>query len=155
MRRRRLKRLCQRLGELQGMMRSRDELLLKIGAAKKEAGRAYGLVDIQLPKPDEPVNAKTFTFTINRKKLHQVRRREGRYLLRSNLCGEDPAKLWEYYIQLTEVEQAFKELKSDLNIRPIYHQNATIALRRTSLSLSSPTACKSPSSNACGSWRPA
>ena len=122
MRRRRLKRLCQRLGELQGMTLPRDELLLKLGAAKKEARRAYALVDIQLPEPDEPVNAKTFTFAINRKKLHQVRRREGRYLLRSNLCGGDPAKLWEYYIQLTEVEQAFKELKGDLAIRPIYHQ---------------------------------
>jgi hypothetical protein len=122
MRRRRLKRLCQRLGELQGMTLSRDELLLKLGAAKKEAGRAYSLVDIQLPEPDEPVNAETFTFAIIRKKLRQVRRREGRYLLRSNLCGEDPATLWEYYIQLTEVEQAFKELKSNLNIRPIYHQ---------------------------------
>ncbi len=54
--------------------------------------------------------------------VRQVRRREGHYLLRSNLSGEDPATLWEYYIQLTEIEQAFKELKSDLSIRPIYHQ---------------------------------
>ena len=38
------------------------------------------------------------------------------------VCGEDPAKLWEYYIQLTEVEQAFKELKGDLAVRPIFHQ---------------------------------
>ena len=51
-----------------------------------------------------------------------LRRREGRYLLRSNLLAEDPAKLWQHYIQLTEIEQAFKELKSDLSIRPIYHQ---------------------------------
>ena len=42
--------------------------------------------------------------------------------MRSNLNTEEPAKLWEYYIQLTEIEQAFKELKSDLSIRPIYHQ---------------------------------
>ncbi|ESQ13708.1 MAG: hypothetical protein N838_33315 [Thiohalocapsa sp. PB-PSB1] len=104
------------------MTRSRDALLLKLGAAKKEAGRAYGLLEIRLPDPDEPINAKTFTFAINRKKLRQVRRREGQYLLRSNLYGEDPAKLWEYSIQLTEVEQAFKERKSDLSIRPIYHQ---------------------------------
>jgi hypothetical protein len=120
--RRRLKRLWQRLGELQRLTLSRDELLLKLGAAKKEAGRAYGLVEIRLPGPDEPVNDRTFPFAINRKKRRQVCRREGRYLLRSNLCGEDPAKLWEYYIQLTEVEQAFKELKSDLAIRPIYPQ---------------------------------
>jgi hypothetical protein len=122
MRRRRLKRLWQRLGELQRQTLTRDALLLKLGAARKEAGRAYGLVEIHLPGADEPVNAQTFTFSLNRKKLRQVRRREGRYLLRSNLCGEDPAKLWEYYIQLTEVEQAFKELKGDLAVRPIFHQ---------------------------------
>jgi hypothetical protein len=122
MRRRRLKRLCKRLQELQRQTLSRDELLLKLGAAKKDAGRAYGLVRIQLPAPDEPVTAETFTFTLNRKKLRQVRRREGRYLLRSNLTSDDPVQLWTWYIQLTEIEQAFKELKGDLSIRPIYHQ---------------------------------
>ena len=110
------------MAELQHQKRTRDELLLKLGAAKKAAGRAYGLVDIRLPDSDQPVNVQTFTFALNLKKLRQVRRREGRYLLRSNLCGEDPAKLWEYYIQLVEIEQAFKELKGDLAIRPIYHQ---------------------------------
>ena len=38
------------------------------------------------------------------------------------ITDTDPAKLWEFYLQLTEVEQAFKELKGDLSIRPIYHQ---------------------------------
>lgn len=122
MRRRRLKRLCQRLQELRRQQPSRDELLLKLGAAKKEAGRAYHLLRITLPKADQPVNDKTFTFAINRKRLRQARRREGHYLLRSNLCHEDPATLWQSYIQLTEVEQAFKELKGDLAIRPIFHQ---------------------------------
>ena len=122
MRRRRLKKLWKRLRELQQQNLTRDQLLLKLGAAKKAAGRAYGLVTITLPEIDQPVTAQTFTFTLNTKKLRQVRRREGRYLLRSNLKREDPATLWEYYIQLTEIEQAFKELKSDLSIRPIYHQ---------------------------------
>ena len=49
-------------------------------------------------------------------------RREGRYLLRSNMTGEDPAALWRHYMQLTEIEQAFKELKHNLAIRPIFHQ---------------------------------
>jgi hypothetical protein len=52
----------------------------------------------------------------------KVRRREGRYLLRTNLCGRDPAQLWQFYIQLTEVEAAFKNLKDDLQLRPIHHQ---------------------------------
>ena len=122
MRRRRLKRLWKRLHELQNQKLSRDQLLLKLGAAKKDAGQAYRLVDINLPAKDQSVNRHTFTFSVNKEKLRQVRRREGHYLLRSNLSPDDPGKLWQYYIQLTEIEQAFKELKSDLAIRPIYHQ---------------------------------
>ena len=121
-RRRRLKKLWKRLHELPHQRLNRDQLLLKLGAAKKEAGRTYSLIDFELPTVGQPVNAETFRFSLNKKKLRQVRRREGHYLLRSNLNSEDPATLWQYYIQLTEVEQAFKELKTDLAIRPIYHQ---------------------------------
>ena len=51
-----------------------------------------------------------------------MRRREGRYLLRTNLVGREPAQLWQFYIQLVEIEAAFKNLKDDLQLRPIYHQ---------------------------------
>jgi len=122
MRRRALKRLIKRLRELQGQKLTRDELLLKLGAAKKDAGNTYGLVQIDLPPRNQPRKTHSFTFLLNRARLRQVRRREGHYLLRSNLSQDSPAKLWQLYIQLTEVEQAFKELKSDLAIRPIHHQ---------------------------------
>ncbi len=122
MRQRRLKRLWRRLHELQRQAPSRDQLLLKLGAAKKEAGRAYGLVKVRVPDQDQPVTPDTFRFELNRKKLRLVRRREGHYLLRSNLGDADPTRLWTHYIQLTEIEQAFKELKGDLGLRPIYHQ---------------------------------
>jgi len=122
MRRRRLKSLWKRLQELQGQQLERDQLLLKLGAAKAEAGRAYGLVEVQVPKPEQPVNAETFTFRWRKDKLRQALRREGRYLLRSNLPAEDPARLWQHYVQLTEIEAVFRALKSDLAIRPIYHQ---------------------------------
>ncbi len=125
MRRRRLKKLWKRLHELQHQKLTRDQLLIKLGAAKKEAGRAYYLVEIQLPGKDQQVTAQTFNFSLHKKKLRLVRRREGRYLLRSNLSAKDPALLWKYYIQLVEIEQAFKELKNDLSIRPIYHQKET------------------------------
>ena len=59
---------------------------------------------------------------LNRQKLREVRRREGRYLLRTNLCGQEPAQLWQFYIQLVEIEAAFKNFKDDLQLRPIYHQ---------------------------------
>jgi transposase len=121
MRRRRLRKLIKRLRELQRQNLTRDELLLKLGAAKKEAGTAYALLVIHTPT-NQPVTSETFHFTLDRKKLRQVRRREGGYLLRSNIKSDDPGHLWRLYLQLVEVEQAFKELKSDLSIRPIHHQ---------------------------------
>ena len=122
MRRRRLRKLIRRLRELQRQDLSRDELLLKLGAAKKEAGRAYGLMTIHTPGKDQPVTPQTFHFVLDRKKLRLARRREGSYLLRSNIKSDDPGELWRMYLQLVEIEQVFKELKNDLSIRPIYHQ---------------------------------
>jgi len=125
MRRRRLKRLWLRLKELQRQRPTYKNLLLKLGAAKKDAGRVWSLVEIQLPDPP-PKKARsrrvTFTFSLDKDKLRVVRRREGRYLLRSNLTETDPAKLWEFYLLLVEVEAAFKNLKGDLAVRPIFHQ---------------------------------
>jgi transposase len=125
MRQRRLRKLIRRLRELQRQDLTRDELLLKLGAAKKEAGKDYGLLLIHKPKKDQPVTSETFHFTLDRKKLRQVRRREGSYLLRSNIKSDDPGDLWRMYLQLVEIEQAFKELKNDLSIRPVYHQLET------------------------------
>ena len=118
MRRRQLKWLWTRLGELQGMRLTRDELLMKLGSAKTKAPGAWQLVELDI---DE--QAPKFTYHLNRKRLRQVRRREGRYLLRTNLTETDPVKLWNYYLQLVQVEEAFRTLKSDLAIRPIFHQD--------------------------------
>ena len=125
MRRRRLRKLVKRLHELERQDLTRDVLLLKLGAAKKEAGRAYGLLTIHTPKKDQPVTPQTFHFKLDRKKLRAARRREGGYLLRSNIKGDDPGHLWRLYLQLVEIEQAFKELKNDLSVRPIHHQLET------------------------------
>ncbi len=123
MRQRKLKKLWKRLHEIQGMKNiKRDALLLKLGAAKQDAGKVWDLVDIELPKPREVVTPDTFRFRLNLKKLRRARRGEGTYLLRTNLTAGNPEELWKQYIVLTEVEQAFKELKNDLDIRPIYHQ---------------------------------
>ncbi len=122
MRRRKLRKFLARLAQLQKMTLRRDELLMKLGAAKAAAGRAAALVDLQLPAPRQAVTPHSFTFRLNRAKLRVARRREGRYLLRSNLCEQPPARLWELYIQLTQIEEAFKNLKGDLAIRPVYHQ---------------------------------
>jgi transposase len=121
MRRRQLKALWKRLGQLQQMKLKARELLLKLGEAKGRYRAAWRLIDIRLPEPTTKGIA-SFSFALNRQKLRQVRRREGRYLLRTNLRGRDPAQLWEFYIQLVEIEAAFKNLKHDLVLRPIFHQ---------------------------------
>src|SRR5579884_956109 len=117
MRRRQMKWLWGRLKQLSGMKLTRDALLMKLGAAQNKTPAAWRLVTIELA-----VGGASFGYWLNRKRLREVRRREGRYLLRTNLTESDPAKLWEYYLRLVAIEEAFKTLKGDLSIRPIYHQ---------------------------------
>jgi hypothetical protein len=117
MRKRQLKWLWKRLRELAAMEVPREEMLMKLGAARARAPTAWRLVDIEMDK-----DSSMFIYALNRRKLRRIRRREGRYLLRTNLTENDPALLWQYYTQLVAVEEAFKNLKGDLAIRPIFHQ---------------------------------
>ncbi len=123
MRQRQLRALIKRLKELDEMkFNSSQTLLLKLGAAKGKYPAAWRLIDIALPDAKTHPDHVTFSFRLNRQKLREVRRREGRYLLRTNWLGREPAQLWQFYIQLVEIEAAFKNLKDDLQLRPIYHQ---------------------------------
>ena len=127
MRRRRLKRLWARLTELRAMAKlERDDLLKKLGVAQSQAGRVAGLVAVNEPAEGQEVSPETFHFRLRKDKLRVVRRREGRYLLRAflpaHLRGSNAASAWEMYLLLAEIEAAFKNLKSDLRVRPIYHQ---------------------------------
>ncbi len=118
MRRRQLRWLWRRLKQLSTMANlTREGLLMMLGAAQSKAPAAWRLVTVEMA-----VQGASFGYWLNRKKLREARRREGRYLLRTNLTESDPAKLWEYYLQLVAVEEAFKTLKGDLAIRPIFHQ---------------------------------
>jgi len=121
-RRKRLARLLRKLRAMRKSLPKRDQLLLRIGAAKKEAGRAFGFVKIRLPQKEEAVTRDTFSFQTDKAKLNAAQQRDGHYLLRSNLTSEDPAVLWTRYVQLTQIESVFRSLKSELGIRPIYHQ---------------------------------
>jgi len=121
----RRKKIVRLLLKLRAMRRScpkRDQLLMRIGAAKTDVGRAFGFVIINLPKAGELVTKQTFTFKLDKAKLQEAEQRDGHYLLRTNLVDEDPAVLWDRYMQLVQIEATFKCLKSDLGIRPIYHQ---------------------------------
>jgi hypothetical protein len=117
MRRRQLKLLWARLAELQAMKLTRDALLMKLGSAQSKAPAAWRLIETAVDQQHG-----TLTYQLNRDQLRKVRRREGRYLLRTNLTETDPVKLWNYYLQLVAVEEAFRTLKGDLALRPIFHQ---------------------------------
>jgi len=123
-RRRKLTRL---LHTLRGLRRTRqrlwkrDTLLLKLGAARKEAGKAWSFVKLTVPKPRESVNRETFGFELLKNKLQDAEERDGHYLLRAFRAGDQAGTLWELYMQLSEIEAAFKTLKSDLHLRPIRH----------------------------------
>jgi transposase len=122
MRRKKLARLLRKLRAMRRSCPKRDQLLMRVGAAKTEAGRAFGYVKINLPKAGQAVTRESFTFQIDKNKLKEAQLRDGHYLLRTNLVAEDPAVLWDRYMQLVQVEAAFKCLKSELGIRPIHHQ---------------------------------
>jgi transposase len=117
MRRRQLKWLCARLKQLAAMKLTREELLMRLGAARKQARTAWRLMAIEVA-----ADSAALSYRLDRGKLRQARRREGRYLLRTNLTDDDPARLWGLYLQLVNVEEAFKNLKGDLAIRPVFHQ---------------------------------
>ena len=135
MRRRQMHWLRDRFKELAEMKPKRDALLMKLGAAKQQAPVAWRLFDVRVPdaprgrKPkNQPTDAAEpvpgFSFALRWDQLRVARRREGRYLLRSNMPERPPVQLWEFYLQLVQVEQAFKDLKGDLGLRPIYHQDS-------------------------------
>jgi transposase len=122
MRRKKLARLLRKLRAMRRSCPKRDQLRMRVGAAKTDAGRAFGFVKINLPRAGQEVTGDTFTFRLDKDRLKAAELRDGHYLLRTNLVAEDPAVLWDCYVQLTQIEAAFKCLKSDLGIRPIHHQ---------------------------------
>jgi len=129
-RRRKLKRLVHGLNRLKRRAVTRDTLLKKVAVLQKEAGGAAKFVKVREPQADEPVNRQTFVCTLDRAAWKQARERDGCYLLRGYLPWADfpqdldrqAATLWAWYMQLVQVEEAFKTLKSDLHLRPIHHQ---------------------------------
>jgi transposase len=134
MRRRQMKWLCKRFKELARIKPERDELLMKLGAAKQQAPAAWRLFAVEVPAPPKRKGRKskkkprrepppTFTCALRWDRLRETYRREGRYLLRCNMPERSPVQLWEFYLLLVQVEQAFKHLKGDLSLRPFHHQD--------------------------------
>jgi len=123
-RRRKLARLLRTLRVLRRTRErpwKRDTLLHKLGAAHKEAGKAWGFVKITVPKARQRVNRDTFQFEVLKEKFRDAEQRDGHYLLRGFGAGEQAGPLWERYMQLSEIEAAFRTLKHELQLRPIRH----------------------------------
>lgn len=121
MRRRRLAKLLRALRKMK-RERSRDRLLMRVGAALSAAGRSKAFVTLELPKTGDRVEPGTFRFRLEKKKLREAELYDGHYLLRSNLSEKEPEYLWELYMLLVEIEAVFRGFKNDLGIRPIFHQ---------------------------------
>ena len=123
-RRRRMRKLYDSLKALaasveDGHLRHYDVLVRRLGRLQERYVQVFGYVEITYARDREAIQS--FTFQLKRAALRKAYRLDGIYLLRTNLSEADPAKLWEQYIQLTEVEAAFRTLKSDIGLRPIYH----------------------------------
>jgi hypothetical protein len=118
MRRRALRKYWKRLEEIARLKHPvRDEVLMKLGQAREQAGRlAASLVETEVGDDGR------LRCRLKRGELRKARKREGRYLLRTNLDSGDPDTLWRYYMQLVSVEESFRTLKGDLGLRPVYHQ---------------------------------
>jgi hypothetical protein len=155
MRRRQLKRMRARLRQISAMTLTREELLMKLGAARNQSRAAWRLVVVEVA-----ADSAAFTYHLDRPKLRRARSREGRYLLRTNLVEKDPAELWNLYLLLVMIEEAFKTLKS----LPLRKQGAisrsgrsfTNSRRGSRLTSSLPfwpIACTSPLAGACTPWR--
>jgi transposase len=121
-RRKRIARLLRKLRAMRRSLPARDQLLMRLGAAKTEAGLAFGFVQIRIPAAEQSVTRESFRFSVDKTKLNDAELRDGHYLLRSNLTDADPAVLWTRYVQLTQIESVFRSLKSELGIRPIFHR---------------------------------
>ncbi len=130
MRRRKLKALIHGLNRLKRKCRDRDTLLGKLAVLQKDAGRVAKFVTIRKPKPDEPVNPQTFVCQFDRTGWRRAIERDGQYILRAWIPWTEGSMnvdrrgttLWQWYMQLVQVEQAFRTLKADLDLRPIFHQ---------------------------------
>ena len=102
---------------------TRDELISRLAVAESRVGRAWKMISLTIPKADEEVTPETFRWRLDWERIREARSKdEGTYLLRTNLEECDPKTLWRKYMIQGEIEYAFRELKGDLGLRPVYHQ---------------------------------
>lgn len=103
-----------------GRLNSRDVLQQRLGRLKLECSRVARAYCFTVEGDGRSLQ---FSWTRDHAKARYLRHTEGAYLLRTNLSGHhSEQELWSMYMQLNDAEAAFRTLKQDLSIRPIYHQ---------------------------------
>jgi hypothetical protein len=99
-----------------GRLKKRDKIVEAVGRLKERFPKARRFVTLSVS--DSPVS---LNYTWNVAKFRAALAQDGAYLLRSNQAGWSAQEFWETYMQLTVVERAFRVLKSELLLRPIWH----------------------------------
>jgi transposase len=110
-----LKKLCDLIDK--GKLKKRDKVLERVGRLKGRFPKARPFLRANVTTTKRP----RLEWSWDRAKYKQALAADGAYLLRSNQPGWTAREFWETYIQLTVVERAFRVLKSDLLLRPIWH----------------------------------
>jgi len=111
--------LLRKLRAMRRSLPSRDQLLMRLGAANRKRADRFHSCFLQLPGETSRSRGRPSSFVWIRKKLQERNGRTGNYLLRSNLTAGDPSLLWARYGAVDQIEAVFKSLKSELSIRPI------------------------------------
>jgi transposase len=120
MRKRKLRKYLDGLEKLKGY-RNYERFYKRLGSLQSQAGRSHKCVELTIPKQKERIEEGEFTYRLNRQKYRDMIYRDGKYFLRTNQTGKDGQTLWNEYMLQCNVEQSFREFKSDLGIRPVYH----------------------------------
>ncbi len=106
-----------------GKIRNRQKVLLTIGRLLERNSRAASLFDVSVTEQGMGKDARlTIEIKKNQERHDWALKTSGNYILRTNWTEKDPKELWKRYIELTQLEDAFRITKSDLGMRPIYHQ---------------------------------
>lgn len=100
---------------------SRDTLLGRLAVLKKDAGRMAAVIEVEVPDEGQRPTPQNFHYELDAEAYREALDRDGSYILRSNAIQPDATTMWSMYMQLVWIEAAFKSMKSDLAIRPIFH----------------------------------
>ncbi len=121
MRQRKLRNYLDGLRKLQKNYRNRDRFMKRLGVLQHEAGSCRHCVNLRLPDEGQKVNDTNFMYHFDQQKYREMIYRDGTYFLRTTQTGKEAVELWQQYMLQCNVEQAFKEMKSDMAVRPIFH----------------------------------